>query len=100
MALSEAIFGTKTITPGTSPQAVFSSELKVSKLGFRLRALGTATYVAIGGDNVNVDFRLIKVDNYFDVPIPQDCKYLNAAKVFTKADVAAQATIEVFWVQI
>ena len=84
-----------TIQPGTTRTALFTGmqDLDAFWVLVQVRSMGTATYVALGNRNTQ-ESRLLGIGDFmlFDVP---DGFTFNAAEIFTKADVAAQATLEV-----
>lgn len=83
------------VQPGTSPTALFTGvqDLDAFWVLVQLRSLGTATYVSLGNLN-SQESRLLGAGDFqiFDVP---PGFVFNAAELRCKADVAAQAVLEV-----
>ena len=84
-----------TVTPGTARTQLFTGvqDLDAFWVLVAVRTMGTATYVAIGNQN-SQENRLLGAGDFqiFDVP---EGFVFNAAQLYCKADVAAQAVLEV-----
>lgn len=82
----KSLAGTFAVTP-----------LRMQYIGFRVRSMGTATYLGVGTKG-NTSFRLTAVNTYFEYEAPKS-GYIDASKIWYIAD-TADLTFEVTGIQM